>query len=102
MIENRKMRPAHPGEVLADILEENNITQTEFAQLLNVSRRSVNQLINGTRSITADMAMRLGKVIGNGPNIWLNLQQKVDAWDAMQKNKAEYARLKPLTKAKQV
>ena len=90
MLEERKIRPAHPGEVLADLLEENNISQTEFAKHIGVSRRTINQIINGSRSITVDMAFRLSKAFGGTHQLWLNLQQQVDAWDALQLHKQDY------------
>ena len=89
----RKVRPTHPGEVISDILEDLEITQTKFAELIGVSRRSVNEIIQGRRPITVDMAIRIGKALGNGPQLWLNLQQKVDIWDALQANKEDYDKL---------
>ncbi|MFN7716596.1 MAG: HigA family addiction module antitoxin [Pseudanabaenaceae cyanobacterium] len=89
----RQIRPVHPGEVIADVLDDLEITQTSFAEMLGVSRRTVNQIIQGRRPITVDMAIRIGKTLGNGPQLWLNLQQKVDLWDAMQEHEDEYEKL---------
>lgn len=89
----RKVRPTHPGEVILDILEDLEITQTKFAEVIGVSRRSVNEIIQGRRPITVDMAIRIGKALGNGPQLWLNLQQKVDIWDALQANREDYDKL---------
>ena len=93
MIQGRKVRPVHPGEVLSDVLEDIEMTQTRFAEILGVSRRTVNQIILGQRPITVDMAIRIGKALGNGPQLWLNLQQKVDIWDAVQKHSEEYEKV---------
>jgi antitoxin HigA-1 len=93
----RQVRPVHPGEVIADILEDLQITQTHLAEVLGVSRRTVNEIIQGHRPITVDMALRIGKAMGNGPQLWLNLQQKVDIWDAMQAHQADYDRVPTLT-----
>jgi antitoxin HigA-1 len=93
MIYGRKVRPVHPGEVISDVLEDLEMTQTKFAQILGVSRRSVNEIIQGKRPITVDMAIRIGKALGNGPQLWLNLQQKVDIWDAVQKHSEEYEKV---------
>lgn len=79
---NRPARPAHPGEVIADILDDLQINPADFAQILGVSTGMVNDIIEGRIPVTADMAIRLGKAFGNGPRLWLNLQQKVDIWDA--------------------
>ncbi|MBW4598780.1 MAG: HigA family addiction module antidote protein [Calothrix sp. FI2-JRJ7] len=90
---NRKVRPIHPGEVISDILEDLEISQTKFAEIIGVSRRSVNEIIQGKRPITVDMAIRIGKALGNGPQLWLNLQQKVDIWDALQAHGEDYERV---------
>lgn len=76
-------RPTHPGEFIReDILEEFELTQGELAERLGVSRRTINQLVNERRGITADMALRLGKLTNTTPQLWLNLQTAVDLWDA--------------------
>ncbi|MBE9095592.1 HigA family addiction module antitoxin [Tychonema sp. LEGE 07203] len=93
MIQGRKARPVHPGEVISDMLEDIEMTQTRFAEILGVSRRSVSEIVLGQRPITVDMAIRIGKALGNGPQLWLNLQQKVDIWDAVQKHSEEYEKV---------
>jgi addiction module HigA family antidote len=90
IIEGRQVRPVHPGEVIEDILDDLEITQTRFAEILGVSRRTVNEIVLGRRPITVDMAIRIGKALGNGSQLWLNLQQKVDVWDAFQLHQEEY------------
>ena len=90
---DRKRRPNHPGQVVLDILEDIEISQTQFAKILGVSRRTVNQIIQGRRPITVDMAIRIGKAFGNGPELWLNLQQNVDVWDALEKHGEEYKKI---------
>ena len=76
-------RPTHPGVFIReDILDELKLTQEELAHRLGVSRRSINQLINGRRGVTADMALRLGQFTNTSPQMWLNLQMAVDLWDA--------------------
>jgi addiction module HigA family antidote len=93
------LRPMHPGELLReDILPASSITQTELAKRLGVSRRTVNEVIHERRPVTSDMAHRLSRVFGTTPDFWMNLQQSVDLWEALETNKKEYARLKPLTK----
>lgn len=88
--QGRQVRPVHPGEVISDILDDLGMTQTRFAEVLGVSRRTVNEIVQGRRPITVDMAIRIGKALGNGPQLWLNLQQKVDVWDALQMYQEEY------------
>jgi antitoxin HigA-1 len=96
MIHGRQIRPVHPGEVISDVLEDIGMSQTSFAEVLGVSRRTVNEIVQGRRPITVDMAIRIGKALGNGPQLWLNLQQKVDIWDAIKTHKEDYDRVPTL------
>ena len=86
----KQVRPVHPGEVIADLLEDLEMTTIDFDQKLDVSPDTVKAIVQGRLSVTVDMAIRLGKALGNGPQLWLNLQQKVDIWDIMQEKSAEY------------
>jgi addiction module HigA family antidote len=72
-------RPPHPGHVLETrFLKPLGISQTELAEALGVSRRRVNELINGKRAITPDTAVRLAMYFGNEAAFWMHLQV---AWD---------------------
>ncbi|MBD2021236.1 HigA family addiction module antidote protein [Leptolyngbya sp. FACHB-36] len=93
LIDGRQARPVHPGEALEDVLEDMGMTQTKFAEVLGVSRRTVNEIVQGRRPVTVDMAIRIGKALGNGPQLWLNLQQKVDIWDAIQAHEEDYKKI---------
>jgi antitoxin HigA-1 len=100
MLNGRKRRPTHPGEILReDVLPGTGLSQVEFARLLGVSRRTVNQILQEKRPITVDMAHRLARALGTGPEVWLRLQLDVDLWDASQANKGVYERIKPLKNA---
>ena len=93
IVANRLTRPAHPGEVLADVLADLQINESDLARALNVSTQTVNEIIQGKKAITIDLAIRLGKALGNGPQLWLNLQQKIDIWDAMTVDKEQYEKI---------
>ena len=67
--------PIHPGEILSDELAELNIAAAELAREIKVPPNRITQIIAGKRSISADTALRLGKWLGTGPRLWLNLQQ---------------------------
>ena len=67
--------PIHPGEILADELEEFGISGLELAKRLGIPNNRIYQILAGKRSITADTALRLGKFFGTGPDFWLNLQK---------------------------
>ena len=68
----------HPGEFLADELEEIGITATELSRQLDVPPNRISQIIRGKRDITADTALRLGRFFGTGPELWMNLQKAYD------------------------
>ncbi len=86
-----KRRPPHPGAILReDVLPHLGMTQKEFADRLGVSRVSVSEVIHEKRPVTPDMAMRLGQLLGNGPEIWLRMQQTLDLWDLEQRGGYEH------------
>ena len=65
----------HPGEILLEeFLKPMNISQNKLAMDIHVPAPRINAIAKGTRSITADTALRLGKYFGTGPEFWLNLQ----------------------------
>ena len=70
--------PIHPGEILADELEEIGITPTELARQLQVPPNRMSQIISGKRAITGDTALRLGHWFRNNAQFWLNLQSAYD------------------------
>ena len=72
-------RPAiHPGEILADELEEIGITPTELSRQIAVPPNRVSQIIQGKRAITGDTALRLGHWFKTSAEFWLNLQTAYD------------------------
>jgi antitoxin HigA-1 len=76
--------PIHPGEILADELEEIGISQTELARQIAVPANRISQIIAGKRSITGDTALRLGHWFGMSPQFWLNLQAAYELRQAQQ------------------
>jgi len=70
--------PIHPGEFLADELEEIEITATELSRQIDVPPNRISQIIRSRRDITADTALRLGRFFGTGPELWMNLQKTYD------------------------
>jgi antitoxin HigA-1 len=77
--------PPHPGLTLReDVLPELGLSVTEAAEQLGVSRVTLSRMINGRAAISAEMALRLGQWLGNGPDIWLRMQVAYDLWHAKQ------------------
>lgn len=71
--------PMHPGELLReDVLPALGRPKTEIAKLLGVSRQSLHDILAEKQPVTPAMALRLGKLCGNGPLLWLNLQREYD------------------------
>lgn len=68
----------HPGEFLRETLHELGLTQTAFAQALGISPMRVSHLLKGDRPVTAELALRLGRALGQAPQYWLNLQTSYD------------------------
>jgi len=70
--------PIHPGVFLKEILDELNISQNALAHAIGVSPMRVSHVIKGTRPITAELALLFGKVFGQTPTYWMNLQTSYD------------------------
>ncbi len=70
--------PIHPGEHLAEILEELGISQYRLAKTMGVPPIRINDIVRRRRSITADTALRIGQALGMTPEFWLNLQRMYD------------------------
>ncbi len=68
----------HPGEFLRETLDELAITQAAFAQAIGVSAMRVSHVLKGDRPVTAELALRLGRALGQTPQYWLNLQTTYD------------------------
>ena len=75
----KKITPVHPGEVLnEEFLAPMEISQYRLAKDISVPARRINEIVHGTRSITADTALRLGRYFGTSAQFWLNLQNHFD------------------------
>jgi len=90
--ERTKRAPTHPGELLGDVvLPAMRVSVATAASEMGVSRQQLYKILAQQRSITAEMATRLGKYCGNGPELWLNMQSAHDLWRAQQALEAELA-----------
>jgi len=87
--------PVHPGEILReDVLTALDMSVAEAAKELKVSRQTLYRILAGKASVTPEMALRLGKFCGNGPALWLRLQEKFDLWHAQRAIAGELAEIK--------
>ena len=79
-------RPSHPGKVLKGLyLEPLGLTISATAARLGISRKTLSTIVNGRGPVTIDVAMRLSRAFGTSPELWLNLQQGYDLWEAQQR-----------------
>jgi addiction module HigA family antidote len=80
---HRSIPPLHPGELLReDIIPALGRPKTEIARLLGISRQALYDILNEKSPVTAEMAVKIGKLCGNGPALWINLQRAYDLWQA--------------------
>ncbi len=99
ILNKRQRRPTHPGELLREeILPAVEISQQRLADLLNVSRQTINEIVTEKRSISIDMAYRLGRVFNMDPSTWIRMQEAVDVWETLQANAEEYKKIQPFAK----
>jgi len=96
-LRNPNRKPTHPGAIFReDVLPALDMTQTELARRLAVSRLTVSELLHEKRALSPDLAIRLGKLTGTTPESWLRMQEAIDLW-ALNRDKAgEYARIERL------
>ena len=76
----------HPGEHLAEQLEELNMSAAELARQLKVPTNRITEILNGQRAVTGDTALRLGHFFGTSPEFWMNLQKLYELRLAEQKS----------------
>ena len=78
-----KRRHTHPGAILReDVLPSMTISVSEFARRIGVSRQMLHRILAETHGVTPEMALRIGEFLGNGPELWLRMQQDYDLWQA--------------------
>lgn len=86
--------PTHPGEILReDVLPALHMSVTEAAAALMVSRQTLHRVLAGKAAVSPEMALRLGKFCGNGPELWLRMQQSFDLWHARKSIAGELQRI---------
>jgi addiction module HigA family antidote len=69
--------------LVEEFLTPMGLTQGALAEAMGVQRKLVNELCNDRRAVTADTALMLGRVFGNSPEFWLNVQRRTDLWEAL-------------------
>lgn len=78
---SRTRVPTHPGEILReDVLPSLKISVSSASKCLGISRQQLHRILSCTHPVTIEMALRIGKFAGNGPGLWLRMQQEYDLW----------------------
>ncbi|WP_035764888.1 HigA family addiction module antitoxin [Butyrivibrio sp. NC2002] len=78
-------RPTHPGNVfLEDVMKPLNLTVTDAARMLGVSRKALSEFVNEKASLSPEMTIRISKATNTSPESWMNMQQKLTLWIAQQ------------------
>lgn len=91
----KKLRNIHPGEILLkEFLEPLEISSYRLAKDLSIPQTRVSSIVNGTRRITADTALRLSLYFGNSPKFWLSLQDDFDIEEELRLKKKDFGLIK--------
>jgi addiction module HigA family antidote len=95
-----RMTPIHPGEILAEeFLTPLGVTQHRLAVAIGVPPRRINEIVHGTRRISADTALRLARYFGTSERFWINLQARYDLEVERDRLGAALDRIQPLASA---
>lgn len=93
----RMKNPPHPGRIVRqECIEPLGLTVTRAARALGVTRQTLNNLLNGKAGVSPEMAIRLSKAFGSGPEVWLGMQMEYDLVQAEKKaSRIQVERLRP-------
>lgn len=85
LIRDPKCCPTHPGELLReDVIPATGKSKAEIARLLGISRQHLYDILSERKPVSPEVAVRLGKLFGNGPGLWLGMQTAYNTWQAIQ------------------
>jgi addiction module HigA family antidote len=99
-LRHRDLRPSHPGELLREIvIPGTGKTKVEIARLLGIWRQSLYDILSEKQGVTPAIALRLGKMFGDGPEVWLRMQNACDIWELNRNLKKDLAKIPKLTAA---
>jgi antitoxin HigA-1 len=89
-------KPTHPGEILKEeFLEPLGLSQSQLAQELSTTFRTINEIVNEKRNVSPEMAIKLSRYFGTTPELWLNLQNQHDLYTARQRKQALLEKIRP-------
>ncbi|MEP7313557.1 MAG: HigA family addiction module antitoxin [Pseudomonadota bacterium] len=92
----KKLAPVHPGDILLnDFLEPLELSANRLAKEIGVATPTVNEIVRGNKSVTAEMALRLARYFNTSPELWMNLQTQYDIEIARNKIAKKVQRIAP-------
>jgi addiction module HigA family antidote len=98
----RKRPPSHPGSILKlHYLKPSEISITELAKELRLSRKTVSKILNERAAVTTDVSLRLSRAFDTTHELWLNLQRNYDLWHAANET-TDWQAIRPLLKIEHV
>jgi addiction module HigA family antidote len=74
----KRLPPIHPGEHLREFMDDFGLTANQLAKALHVPANRITAIVNGTRGITGETALRLGRYFGTSAEMWVNMQAHYD------------------------
>ncbi|NWG28660.1 MAG: HigA family addiction module antidote protein [Ignavibacteriaceae bacterium] len=96
---NLKSKPTHPGEILnEEFLKPLEISQTDLAEALGTTFRTINELVNGKRNLSSEMAVKLAKYFGTSAELWFNLQNQYDIYVVSKSLNKQLNQIKPFVR----
>lgn len=99
-LRHRKIEPAHPGVLLREVvIPATGRTKTDIARLLKLSRQTLYDILGARQPVTPQIAVRLGKLFGDGAGVWLRMQNEYDIWHAERDMRDELSTIPTLTAA---
>src|SRR5204863_8256692 len=91
-----KRKPTHPGELMREILDEHvRMPIAEAARRMDVSRPALYAVLNGTGAVTAEMALRFGRLVHGAPDLYVQMQVRRDLWLAEQRLNDQLDQIEP-------
>ena len=97
----RTRAPTHPGELMREIIEEHvDLSVSEAARRMGVSRQALHSVLRGRTAVSADMALRFAQLVSGQAELFLRMQETLDLWQARQRLGTRLARIAPVSTKK--
>lgn len=92
----RTRAPTHPGELMREIIEEHvDVSVTEAARRMGVSRQALHSVLRGRTAVSADMALRFAQLVNGQAELFLRMQENLDLWEARQRLGTRLSKIAP-------